>query len=103
MNEYVEMMDLENEDLGIDALVPADEVAEATSEKEGLSNGVVALVAVGATVVVTKWVAPAVVKGVKWGANKLKDFKERKKLRQPAEGEIVEPTEEQIVEAATEE
>jgi hypothetical protein len=49
----------------------------------------------------TTKVVPLVKKGYEWASDKVKAHKEKKALRKPEEGKVVEPTEAQVVEATT--
>lgn len=80
-----EIMNYENEvmDTEIDAV-------EMETERSGMSTGVAMLIGAGLTLATT-----AVVKLVKKGIAK---HKANKELRKPAEGEVVEVTDEEIME-----
>lgn len=85
---------MENEIMNVETEVmePEFDTFETENENSGIGTGAAMLIGAGLTLATT-----AIVKlGKKLWAN----HKAKKELRQPAEDEVVEPTEEQIMEVA---
>ena len=99
------MVEYENEiNVGDQNLVPtqvdSDVDAGAESVKTLSTGETVALV--GLAALGAAWVIEKAVQAGKWIGKKVDEYRENKKLRQPEEEKPVEPTDAQVVDAATE-
>jgi hypothetical protein len=83
---------MENEIMNMDAEVmePEFDTIEMENENSGIGTGMAMLIGAGLTIATTA--------AVKLGKKLWAKHKAKKELRKPDEGEIVEPTDEQIME-----